>query len=404
MSTVIKVKLPDKNGNVDIPDIDYINQKLDNIKNMILESSSNNTKVSINDTSMKITPDSKELDLSKLTVKTEDLKQDSSHRMLTDAQILLFKNKPTIQEVNDKVAYASEEMKKFIDKTFTNILNLPNALSNLQLIVDLFVNSPLNTDDGIKTIINEFRQLREQIEDHMLSRNHLNNNERKALNLTTELVNSGMMDKVCSGSVPHADLCYSAKTIEGLTLEELRGRHLEEVVYGTKPYNGYLVDVLLYQSDILDEEFNTTRPSKGVISFKPGVYDKFDIFNIKSEDDLILNGSGCKTTIIKANSIYTENNRIRDCCFCGTEDNPCKIDVSNNTSFTDCQFVNCEINITANTNVRFMNCIFISSHKFDISKYTENILVVYNTFDMNSKVPQSMGISNRIIKDNFSSF
>ena len=415
MSKIYKIKLPNQNESIETVDMDYVNQKFDSLKNIIRELALTNSGLDSRDlkygimmdpNNMKVEPEVKVIDLSREKIKPEDINQDSSHRMLTDAQILLFKNKPTLQEVDDRVSSISEELKIAIEKMFSNVLNLPEALSKLQQIAELFANSPLNTEDGIKRILDDFLKLKEELQEHIESGKHLNNNERKALNLTTDLVNNGMLDKVCAGTVPHSEIADNAKSLNGVTMDNIRGRHLEEVIYGIQPYEESLVDVLFEKSGTsgLDDKFNKTLPSRGVIGFKPGVYDYFNTFNIKSESDLIINGSGCNSTIIVANSVLTNNNQIRDCAFRGDKNNPCKISIYNNTVFNNCTFIHCNIDIIAETNVKFINCSFISTSKFDISKSTGNIIITNNIFDLNSKIPQSVGISNRIIKDNFTSY
>jgi len=414
MSKIYKIKLPNQNMPAEIADIDYINQKFDSLKNIIrefminLKVVENSFNIDIDSImkihSMKTQSEVNEIDLSREKIKPEDINQDSSHRMLTDAQILLFKNKPTLQEVDDRVASIAEELKIAIEKMFSDVLNLPEALSKLQQIAELFANSPLNTEDGIKRILDDFIELKEELQEHIESGKHLNNNERKALNLTTDLVNNGMLDKVCAGIVPHSETSDNAKTLNGITMDDIRGRHLEEIIYGIQPYDKSLVDVLFDKSSILDDKFNSTLPQRGIIGFKPGVYDYFNTFNIKSETDLIVNGNGCNSTIIVADNVLTRNNQIRDCSFRGNKIKPCQIHICDNTAFNNCTFTDCEIDIIAETNVRFTNCTFISTRKFNIAKTTGNIIITNNTFDLNSKVPKSVGITNRIIKDNFTSY
>ena len=407
--TIIKLKMPneDKDTIIEIPDLKYLEQYMHRFENIMRDHILSSAGLNPNDKclgvyfpAMKVKPEVKELDLTKKEINVNNIEQDSSHRMLTDAQILLFKNKPTLEEVDDRIKSVAEELKTIIEKMFTDVLNLPQALSNLQQIAELFAKSPLNTEDGIKRILEKFAELKCDLQEHIESGRHVNNSERKALNLTIDLVNSGMLDKACSGSVPHAEVADNAKSLNGVSVEDIRGRHLEEVIYGIQPYDSTKVDVLFDKSSILDTKFNSTIPTIGIIGFKPGTYDSFDTFNIKSENDIIVNGSGQNSTIIIANNIVTRNNQIRDCCFRGTTENPCKFDILNNTMFDNCKFINCEVNINADNNVKFINCVFISTRKFEISKTSGNIIITNNIFDINSKLPLSHEITNRIIKDN----
>ena len=113
MSKIYKIKLPNQNESIETVDMDYVNQKFDSLKNIIRELALTNSGLDSRDlkygimmdpNNMKVEPEVKVIDLSREKIKPEDINQDSSHRMLTDAQILLFKNKPTLQEVDDRVS------------------------------------------------------------------------------------------------------------------------------------------------------------------------------------------------------------------------------------------------------------------------------------------------------------
>lgn len=370
MSTIYKYKTPDSAKDDLLVSKEYVDLRLKRLEDAINNTTSRSIppvldNVSIND-----------LDLSSTTVKASAVVQDPGNRMVSDTQLASFKSRPTSGEVDLKLKTVEADVKKYVDEIYNRLLNMPNAVERLKKISQL-----ISSDDTLNQF---FQALDNTISEadfdrHIKSSAHINNNERKALNILLDLINDGTVDR----------LTKAKSKIETLT---------NDVNAVSSQANNKFEDKI-YTPENYPADFNMTK-NEGVISFKSGKY-IFDTPMIANTAlPLIINGSGMNTTkfIIDTDNILN-NCTIRDLSFEQSMDlkELAEIKICGDTVLDGVALTGCKIVITGDNVIiercRFDNCAF------SFSQYSNNILITHNRFTR-TKMPMFMSQSV-IINDNF---
>ena len=370
MSIVYKYKAPDSIKDDLLVSKEYVDLRLKRLEDAINNTTSRSIppildNVAVND-----------LDLSSTTIRASSVVQDPGNRMVSDAQLASFKARPSAGEVDSKLKGMEADIKKYVDDIYNRFLNMPNAVERLKKISQMISN-----DDTLNQF---FQALDNTISEsdfdrHIKSSAHIDNNERKALNILLDLINDGTVDRL-----------VKAKTkIEALS---------NDVSVVSSQANNKFEDKI-YTPENYPSDFNMTK-NNGVISFKSGKY-IFDMPIIANTAlPLIINGSGMDTTkfIINTDNVFN-NCTIRDLSFEQSMDlkELAVIKICGDTVLDGVSLTGCKVVITGD-NVIMERCRF-DDCGFSFSQYSNNILITHNRFTR-TKMPMFMSQSV-IINENF---
>ena len=331
-------------------------------------------------------------------IKASRIAQDPEHCMMTASQLSIFRSKPSKQEVQDLINDAIKKSNTKLEELFTNLLNNEHAIDKLRTLMNI-----LKDDDTVISIIEMINDTitLDDMAEHIKSNKHVNNTDRKALNLMLEAMKSGALAKLANGHIEHADTADSANKLAGLTPEQLTGHKLDQVIYGAKEYcDVEHVDKILEpdENGFMDKSFmNHQKLRIGCIGFKPGVY-AFDTFSTKFDIPYTtpIHGSG-SGTMIKANTVKIKSAMISNALFT-SYDKQLKFEVGDTSHFENCVFEDCNIIIHDSMDVSFRLCRFIDC-RIEIDGYSHAVFIINNLYNDKTTIPTyfSKGV---IIKDN----
>ena len=201
-------------GRIQLPDKNYVDEQykkiMDTLKKIYPDGV--DTASLVND------PDMVDIDMShSQTVSASNVTQDSEHRFITDNQITLFRNKPSLYEVEDKISIAKDAMRNDINKQFVKLLNNEKAVERLRVLADI-----IKSDDVLNNFMSELADTItvDELTEHAESHKHLNNIDRNALNILLDLIKSGKMDDIRNNISEHAKVADVANTITGIDVTE----------------------------------------------------------------------------------------------------------------------------------------------------------------------------------------
>lgn len=187
---MVKVyNIKDKNGNtVEIPSMELINLLQKHIENVILNISSTGLpSLPIEKEELKpvsdIDPD--------YIVDANHVQTDNAHQFVTKALLEILKDKPSYFELNKSITELKKEISLQLDDYYIRLVNTPIAMSKLKDISNM-----LQKDDvlsGFMDVLSSKVNM-DQLQDHEQSKFHLDNNDRKALNLLLEFIKDGVVD------------------------------------------------------------------------------------------------------------------------------------------------------------------------------------------------------------------
>ena len=208
MSEIYRLKIDGANY-IDLVSITYLKQSISNILNILrshilniddahklidpshpeaLENQINNNILNTDDNNDIIT-----IDISKYANKkidANDIIQSSSARLLSDSQITLFRQKPSLFEVQNIIKDSENTINKKIQEFFTQLLNDEELLSKIKSLLELIKdNSKL--DELLDLLIDNISK--EEFNEHIKSNKHVNTIDRKALNLLIDLLQNGIL-------------------------------------------------------------------------------------------------------------------------------------------------------------------------------------------------------------------
>lgn len=345
----------------------------------------------------------------------ENINQDPNHRLMSDSLINILKNKPSTFELEQAVNDVENRIKAKLNEQYTMLLNTRNAVPKLREIANLL--------DGDKDLEEYLHALSDKIsledlENHIGSNLHLNNNDRKALNLMLAFIKEGAADWEADETKPNHIRNKpeslpanggNADTVGGLSIDQLGNKKLEVLTVGeshvSKPEDvDYLYDYSQFRDlktgdyDLdLELVFNNERVvanKGGIIGFKRGLYTSSHVDFIGSIDKrCIIRGSGVYTTVFDFKFLHCSQIQIEDL---GIEDCT-QLIVSTNSIFKNVTFTNCNIVLNNSENCTFLNCEFKSCN-FVMNGFCFNNIVSLNRFN-NSKVPKYIGGNNIIVNN-----
>ena len=311
-----------------------------------------NTKIVDLDVEMEV----KELDADKIVT-------DATHKFVTQSQLEVFKNKPTAHEVENMINNNANALKNTFNEMYTNLLNMPDAVKQFKELSRLLQDGDGNLNKVLDAI--NLKADAEELKEHEESNLHINDNDRKALNILIDMINSGAFATICKfiedDKVSDAE---NANKLDGYTLDDILARKGKyNKIYGvSKDTCKHDVDVtavdLYLPADAasMHGEFVKENLSlmDGYVLFREGKYNIPEFLVKRAEDaySLTIEGTGTATEFIIDRGLFG-NVEFDDLCI---ENGELFIDTL--SVFRDVTFKNCSINMKNCYKNLFDNCTF----------------------------------------------
>ena len=336
----------------------------------------------------------------------KDIDTDSMHRFISDAQLNILKSKPSIIDIQNLIMDLRNEFKTSINTVYADILNNPDFFKKLKDISYLIKNNSELNSIGSKT-------LEENLEKHINSAFHLNNNDRKALNLLIGFIEKGCADWNATEdkpnyirNKPHTLPANggNADTIEGFSVDDIINRQHEEYVFAVEDNNNsslsiHYADEVLGPNEDISDCINNIRfdEHKGLWCFKTGKYYFKDLdFTMEFNDPnygYTIKGANNHNTIFNGNNaIIASRVTIENISFSNTI-----INIGSLCTLNNIYFINCEIQFNTCNEATIINCIF-ENCKISFKGACTNTIITGNRFK-NSGYPKYYNNTN-IINNN----
>ena len=165
-----------------IPSIDYMNELLRNTINDTL----NFQPIEATDVTELATKDD-----NNAFILARDIKTDSNHMFVTNAILDTMLDKPSKFELDKLIADLKQEILNNNNEIYSRIVNTPNVINKLRDISTI-----LNEDEIANGLLNTlaYKLNLDDFQEHAKSSTHMNNNDRKALNVLLKCLLNGFED------------------------------------------------------------------------------------------------------------------------------------------------------------------------------------------------------------------
>ena len=232
-----------------------------------------------------IKSDVKEIDTSKKeisTVSADKIKTNPKRRFVNEALLTSFANKPSNFEVEQSILKVKQELEDSINKSYMKIVNTPNAIKKLRDIA-MILNEDEVADGLLNTLSTKINN--DDFKVHEESTAHMNNNDRKALNILLKCLADGFGDWNAEEGAVNAIKNKpeslpanggNAESICNHSLKDIINKDDVDLVIGTKDCyskdscdiyaDNNVVDMKLFESEISNLHDNC------IVLFKRGKY------------------------------------------------------------------------------------------------------------------------------------
>lgn len=400
----------DKNDpDFQIPSVTYVRElikKLQDILNLHINSKASHTDLEnkINEINFDELIKFIELPVSNDNLKNIDIKSintDANHKFITNTQLSIMKDKVSTLELQSAMMDLRNEFKLTLSQYYTNLLNDKDALNKIKDI-DLLLKNNKNMSKLLNAISTKVSRL--EMNEHIKSYQHLNNNDRKALNLLLSFIKEGCADWNATKDQPNYIRNKpeslpanggNADTISGYEVKYLLNHQLEDLIIGSNDNIKERIDFLANGENSMQILINYINNKKeGIYSFCHGKYNsKNIIFNNELCGNVILRGAGNRNTIFNINEIKT-NGYITFENLAITQSD---ITIESYTTYDNVLFDNCDILVNSANEINIRNCIFYNC-SFSFSGSCFNNMIVNNRFKNSGKIAYYGG--NNIIENN----
>lgn len=343
----------------------------------------------------------------------DNLNLDSNHKLISETQISIFKDKVSKPELDSRIMDLRNELKIEINKFFDKLFNTTESINKLKQIFELL--NLKENKEKFDLLISKISQ--EEFNNHIESPMHLDNNDRKALNQLIKFIHTGCADWEADCDAPNyiknkptslpAD-GGDANTISGFGIDDLYNTRFEDYIIGIASEDEDIdgTNIILYKNKKDDEEYSVKwffniikENAQGIYSFKDGLYVANDIdLNYNNHNkckSIIINGKGIYNTKFRFKSIKINAYvNFRDILFCYSN-----IIINGNASFDNVRFDNCNIIFNSCTNISITNCIF-EFCKFSFNGNCDKMIITNNKI-IGSMFPAYYGINNIITNNLF---
>jgi hypothetical protein len=382
-----------------IPSIEYIQTIVKMIENELKS-------LNVNFNGFKtIDANIEELNTDKNIIPAESIKTDSKHRFVNEALLTTFVSKPSMFQVEQLIENLRKEVENKINESYMKLINTPNVINKLRDIASILYEDSNDANKLISTIA--AKATIEQLEEHAASYTHMNNNDRKALNILLKCVTDGFIDWNAEdgeiNSLKNKPLALpadggNADTISNHKINELINKNTEDIIIGrtSKKYSKDSCDLFAADGIINQEDFESTIKSieYGTVLFKTGEY-YINIMDAQylRKPPVVFSGTHRKlSTIIVKEIINMYNTSFVNIGFKDSN-----IRINSYTDLNNVEFKNCNIILHKSEECNISNCVFIDC-EISIEGPIMNNIIVHNRF-INTKPIVYLGSSN-IIKEN----
>ena len=261
----------------------------------------------------------------------KDIKTDSQHKFINDAVLATVTEKPSKFEMEQSLEDIKIELKSYMDELYTRIINTPNVINKLRDISTI-----LNEDEIVDGLLNTlaYKLNIEDYNNHIKSSSHINNNDRKALNVLIRCLSDGFADwnakkgeynaiKNKPKSLPANG--GNADTIDNHGIKDLINKDDYDIVIGTSEakYSKDSCDIYAengkIDTDVLSSHIDSLNVG-GIILLKRGSYNT-DLMHLYNKS-IILKGFNNKLTSIKVNKLVDLSNITIENININTSDDP----------------------------------------------------------------------------------
>lgn len=385
-----------------LPSIEYINE----LVKMIEDKFANTETENCGFPSIKIKTEELPVGIKEQgTVLAKDIKLDSQHKFVNNALLSAISYKASKFDVDRAIDNTKNDLKSYMDEIYTRIINTPNVINKLRDISVI-----LNEDKELAGLLNALADKLniEDFNEHIVSTTHMNNNDRKALNVLIKCLTDGFADwnaedgainyiKNKPESLPANG--GNADTVANHSIKDLINKDDYDIVIGTSTEKYSKDSCDIYAKDcVIDpyelEEALESMKGSGIILFKRGYYClEHAGLNIVCKSHRIFNGVDSRLSWIHTDrDTHIDNATFKNIGFDRT-----KIYINSNCDIKDVRFSNCEIILNKSEGCNITDCIF-DNCTFKIEGNMINNIIKFNRF-IKTRPIQYIG-GNNIISEN----
>ena len=307
-------------------------------------------------------------------VKPEDIILDTNHRFINDIQEEKIKESVTRTDLEAAERDITNNLKLSINQTVDNLINDKDAIDAINKIKKV-ISKNHSTIDLFKNLIDK-----DDLNAHEKNGNHINWEDRAALNLLLKFIDKGCAD----WNAKEGDANYvrnkpkslpanggNADTVGNYKPEDLFNKQLAKCIIGidnnNKNYSKKDVNILLNKNNV--NTLNTYLCDNSLTYIREGYY---NINEFKMPVNSNVSGVGVSTQIDNCKANINNNSKLHDIYFTNSE-----ININcNESEITDTTFKNCKINLSCSRAIikecRFIDCTFINQ-KINNSIIKDNI-------------------------------
>lgn len=379
---------------LEIASLAYVNEVLKTIEDYLRNNDENF------DGFRSIETENKEIKLESgvpLPIAAQDISEDHNHNFISGTLLSTFADKPSTFEVEQAIEDVKSQYKKDLEDHYMRIVNTPNVINKLRDIANI-----LNDDEILNNLVDTLgsKATKEELREHEKSSIHMNNNDRKALNMLIAIIKAGALaDWNADEKSPNYIINKpeslpanggNADTIGNHGIKDVVNKSLANLVIGypdSKRYDNDSCDIIV--DEITNDIINEVYKNGGNVLLKDGEY-KFNIKDYYWPDYTTSYIGGCRSAVkLDASTIPMNNAVFRELTITG------KIVISNACVFENVAFQNCDIVLkdAIATDIRF--CTFEKCNIEIDGKLLRN-LFIYNRF-IDTNPIQYVGGDNTII-------
>lgn len=336
-------------------------------------------------------------------ITASDVVTDASHKFISKVVLDTITDKPTKFEVDRSIEEAKKEIRDNVEKLYTRIVNTPNVINKLRDI-SVILNEDEVVDGLLDVLANKTNQ--DDFNYHVSSSTHMNNNDRKALNILIKCLMAGFADWNAKegdyNAIKNKPESFpanggNADTIANYGIRDLINKDDYDIIIGTdtEKYSADSCDIYAKDCEvdyIKFKELVDDIKNSGMIHFKRGYY-SLNSIGIECDSYIAFDGADNKLTWLKISNIAKLNN----VSFKNISFDKSTITIKSNCEFRNVRFSNCTINLDNSESCKIIECEFYNCTIIQEGAIMNN-MIIYNRMIKTKPIVYIGG--NNIIKDN----
>lgn len=390
---------------VKLPTLKYFQETIKILVDKIIETNNDaalNVSTAIDSSDIELPDDSKVLEVdASQPVKVNDGKVP----IIDEVTLQSLKSRPTSLEINKIIDQLKQDLTDEIEERFNKILNTPDALNRIKSITTY-----LNEDDNLKLLMQAIMEKvdKETYINHITNEKHLDNNDRKALNVLIKMVRDSFADwnaeedsaqfiKNKPTALP-AD-GGDADTVRGFGIEWLLNKKAHNLIVGVglDEYHQLRVNACLRKDfDNRNDIASRIAATDGTVILREGIYYFEELLIAKDRTDIskdcIITGAGNNTNIFKTKTTINQHVKLRDIMF-----EQCEVHIGSNCEVDNCIFKECDVYMEHSDRSVIRNCNFDTSSISYRGRCTNNFVTGNRFYKYNGVALIS---STNVYKDN----